>query len=302
MNIRDLMDEQHRGEEIREGKVGIRKLLLPVSILVLAALEVALCLGLIRDGVSIMGFLAGLVVFIYLFYAGVSAWVVSYVRKKGSRIYRRGNLFLLRQFASKVRTMQFTMGTLTALFTVAILGCTVALMFQDYQDQILQSKFPFDVQVYGADPADEFADEFEVLNKETTVKDSYIYRIYENGTDPVNVWLYSHLQVFGTIYQKPDGTADVEKIREEADGSYCGSGEAAGCAGRRAGFRRTPSERGEQLLWIRYYCKLCCGKSGERQSDTGGALSVALHYFSGFLYRPGIPVRSACSAFRAAVK
>ena len=36
MNIRDLMDEQHRGEEIREGKVGIRKLLLPVSILVLA--------------------------------------------------------------------------------------------------------------------------------------------------------------------------------------------------------------------------------------------------------------------------
>lgn len=221
MNIRDLMDEQHRGEEIQEGKVGIRKLLLPVSILVLAALEVALCLGLIRDGVSIMGFLAGLVVFIYLFYAGVSAWVVSYVRKKGSRIYRRGNLFLLRQFASKVRTMQFTMGTLTALFTVAILGCTVALMFQDYQDQILQSKFPFDVQVYGADPADEFADEFEVLNKETTVEDSYIYRIYENGTDPVNVWLYSHLQVFGTIYQKPDGTADVEKIREEADGSYC---------------------------------------------------------------------------------
>lgn len=76
------MDEQHRGEEIREGKVGIRKLLLPVSILVLAALEVALCLGLIRDGVSIMGFLAGLVVFIYLFYAGVSAWVVSYVRKR----------------------------------------------------------------------------------------------------------------------------------------------------------------------------------------------------------------------------
>ena len=44
MNIRDLMDEQHRGEEIREGTVGIRKLLLPVSILVLAALEVALCM------------------------------------------------------------------------------------------------------------------------------------------------------------------------------------------------------------------------------------------------------------------
>lgn len=221
MNIRDLMDAQHRGEEIREGKIGRKKVWLPVSLLALALLEGALYLGFIRDGGSIAGFLVGLVVFIYLFYVGISAWVVGYVRKKGDRIYHNGNLFLLRQFASKVRTMQFTMGTLTALFTVAILGCTVALMFQDYQEQILQGKFPFDVQVYGADPADDFGDELEILKKETTIKESYIYRIYENETDAVNVWLYSHLQVFGGRYQKKDGTPDVEKIRKGGDGSYC---------------------------------------------------------------------------------
>ena len=116
MNIRDLMDAQHRGEEIREGKIGRKKVWLPVSLLALALLEGALYLGFIRDGGSIAGFLVGLVVFIYLFYVGISAWVVGYVRKKGDRIYHNGNLFLLRQFASKVRTMQFTMGTLTALF------------------------------------------------------------------------------------------------------------------------------------------------------------------------------------------
>nr|WP_307999371.1 ABC transporter permease [uncultured Merdimonas sp.] len=256
MNIRDLMDAQHRGEEIREGKIGRKKVWLPVSLLALALLEGALYLGFIRDGGSIAGFLVGLVVFIYLFYVGISAWVVGYVRKKGDRIYHNGNLFLLRQFASKVRTMQFTMGTLTALFTVAILGCTVALMFQDYQEQILQGKFPFDVQVYGADPADDFGDELEILKKETTIKESYIYRIYENETDAVNVWLYSHLQVFGGRYQKKDGTPDVEKIRKGGDGSYCRYDTYMGLSDYNAlrkmlGYEEVSLENGEYLLHMK---------------------------------------------------
>lgn len=256
MNIRDLMDAQHRGEEIREGKIGRRKVWLPVSLLALALLEGALYLGFIRDGGSIAGFLVGLVVFIYLFYVGISAWVVGYVRKKGNRIYHNGNLFLLRQFASKVRTMQFTMGTLTALFTVAILGCTVALMFQDYQEQILQGKFPFDVQVYGADPADDFGDELEILKKETTIKESYIYRIYENETDAVNVWLYSYLQVFGGRYQKKDGTPDVEKIRKGGDGSYCRYDTYMGLSDYNAlrkmlGYEEVSLENGEYLLHMK---------------------------------------------------
>lgn len=256
MNIRDLMDAQHRGEEIREGKIGRKKVWLPVSLLALALLEGALYLGFIRDGGSIAGFLMGLVVFIYLFYVGISAWVVGYVRKKGDRIYHNGNLFLLRQFASKVRTMQFTMGTLTALFTVAILGCTVALMFQDYQEQILQGKFPFDVQVYGADPADDFGDELEILKKETTIKESYIYRIYENETDAVNVWLYSHLQVFGGRYQKKDGTPDVEKIRKGGDGSYCRYDTYMGLSDYNAlrkmlGYEEVSLENGEYLLHMK---------------------------------------------------
>ena len=241
---------------LTNGKIGRKKVWLPVSLLALALLEGALYLGFIRDGGSIAGFLVGLVVFIYLFYVGISAWVVGYVRKKGDRIYHNGNLFLLRQFASKVRTMQFTMGTLTALFTVAILGCTVALMFQDYQEQILQGKFPFDVQVYGADPADDFGDELEILKKETTIKESYIYRIYENETDAVNVWLYSHLQVFGGRYQKKDGTPDVEKIRKGGDGSYCRYDTYMGLSDYNAlrkmlGYEEVSLENGEYLLHMK---------------------------------------------------
>ena len=58
----------------------------------------------------------------------------------GAAVYKGQNLFLLRQFASKMRTMQFTMGTLTALFTLALLGASFALMFSDYENSVLRSR------------------------------------------------------------------------------------------------------------------------------------------------------------------
>lgn len=48
------------------------------------------------------------------------------------------------------------MGTLTALFTLAILGSSVAFMFNHFQNEVLVSKFPFDVQVYSSNVKDEF--------------------------------------------------------------------------------------------------------------------------------------------------
>lgn len=86
-----------------------------------------------------------------------------YVRKKGAAIYRGDALFLLRQFSSKIRTLRFTMGTLTALFTLAILGSSVAFMFNHFQNEVLVSKFPFDVQVYSSNVKDEFQQEITLL-------------------------------------------------------------------------------------------------------------------------------------------
>lgn len=39
---------------------------------------------------------------------------------------------------------QFTMGTLTSLFTLALLGASFALMFSGYENTVLDGKFPFD--------------------------------------------------------------------------------------------------------------------------------------------------------------
>ena len=212
MNIHDLMREDQKNEEMEEKHESIRKWLFPLSVGCILAFGVWILSGNIRSVGGAYIFLIGLFLSMYLFYSGLSAWIICHVKKKGRRIYRGQNLFLMRQFASKLKTMRFTMGTLTVLFTVAFLGCSVALMFTDWQKQVLGIKFPFDIQVYHQDPAYDFSSELEVIRNETKIKDSRNYRIWENHTDAVNTWLYTHLRYFGDKYKKADGTPDEKKI------------------------------------------------------------------------------------------
>ena len=221
MSIRDLMDSQKKNEEVRGKHEKAKRLLLPFSLLFFAIFGVFLfCWKNWNVGIVLL-FLTGLVLTIYLFYTGIAAWISYYVRKKGKAVYRGDALFLLRQFSSKVRTMSFTMGTLSALFTLALLGSTVALMFNHFQDEILVNKFPFDVQVYSSNAEDDFRQEISLLKKKTQVKETFIYQIYENGTNQVNAWLYTHLRVFGSDYLKKDGTPNWKKISRNAEMVYC---------------------------------------------------------------------------------
>ena len=192
-------------------------------------------LGKIQNGGHVLFFLVGIVLVIYLFYIGLSSWLVCYVRRRGNAVYRGQNLFLLRQFASKLKTMSFTMGTLTALFTIAFLGCTVAMMFSDYQNKILETKFPFDVQINSADTEDDFADELEVIEESAKISEAYPYHIYAriqkgaqggaNGAradecipeeSQVNIWLSTHLKTFGRTYLNEDGSPNLKKIAKDS--------------------------------------------------------------------------------------
>lgn len=221
MNIHDLMESQRRNEEIGEKHEKIKRMLLPFSILILILFGVFLFCYKNWDIGILTAFLIGLVLSIYLFYTGIAAWISCYVRKKGNAVYRGDNLFLLRQFSSKVKTMSFSMGTLTALFTLALMGSAVAFMFNHFQNQALINKFPFDVQVYSSNADEDFHREIALLKKETQVNEVYTYRIYENGTNQVNAYLYSHLREFGSDYRKADGTPDMEEINQNVEMVYC---------------------------------------------------------------------------------
>lgn len=240
MNIRDLMEAQKKNEEIKESHEQLKKWLFPASLLFLLLFALFIFLGGIQGAGQALFFLVGLVLVIYTFYIGLSSWLVCYIRRRGNGIYCGQNLFLLRQFSSKLKTMSFTMGTLTALFTVAFLGCTVALMFSDYQNKLLETKFPFDVQIYSDDTEDDFGDELEVIEDTAKVLEVFPYHIYANvpkediekpgktkeadqGANQVNVWLSTHLKTFGDMYLNKDKSPNLKKIEKDSEeGSfYC---------------------------------------------------------------------------------
>ncbi len=220
MNIRALMNNQRQNEEIRESREEAKRLLLPLSALFLLIFSLFLFLYKSWDFPTILGFLIGLVLTVYLFYTGVAAWIVCYIRKKGKLIFKGQNLFLLRQFSSKIRTLRFTLGTLTSLFILALLGCSIAMMFNDYQNQTLLHKWPFDVMVFNSDTSCDFRKELEILNRESSVKDYHIYNILQNGTDTVNAWMYTHLKTFGGQYRNQDGTLNREELHREETWAY----------------------------------------------------------------------------------
>ncbi len=220
MNIHALMSSQKQNEEIRESHEQAKRWLLPLSCLFLLAFALFLFFFKAWDVTVILGFLLGLVVTIYVFYTGVAAWVICYIRRKGKGIFKGQNLFLLRQFSSKLKTLRFTLGTLTSLFVLALLGCAIALMFNDYQNQTLLDKWPFDVMVFSSDTQDAFQEELEVLNRECGVKEALIYDIRQNGTDTVNAWLYSHLKTFGGAYTSADGSLDREALGRDEIWAY----------------------------------------------------------------------------------
>lgn len=219
MNIYDLMNAQKQNEQIKEKHEKTKQWLLPASLLVFVGFGFFLFKG-VWNGLIILLFTIGIVLAVYVFYTGLSACIISYIRRKGDLIYKNQNLFLLRQLSSKIKTMSFTMGTLTSLFTIALLGCTIAFMFNDFQTKMLADKFPFDAILYSSNVEDNFQKERDVIEQSAPVKNELIYQIYTNQTSDANEWLYTHLTVFGDSYKKEDGSPNLKKIKKEGY-QYC---------------------------------------------------------------------------------
>ena len=184
-----------------------------VSLVYFAIFAVCLFTGAITLAAA-LPMVLGLIVCIYLFYIGLSGMLAAYIHRKGKRIYKGAGLFLLRQMASKIKTMSFTMGSLTILFTAAMIGCSIAMMFNDFQKTELDARLPFDVIVFSDKTDDDFSAQRDILRKENQVKEELVYRIYENGNDPVNQYLYDHLPYFDHV------TPMKEKKPEYGQGEY----------------------------------------------------------------------------------
>lgn len=191
MTIAELLQMEKRNDAIRVKHEKIRQVLF-----FLAVLYILFVYGVMFHGCSVTTaflLMAGFVVAIYALFSGLSAFVVCRVEKKGPGVYRKQRLFLYRQFASKVRTMRFTMGTLTLLLVCALLGSSFSLMFAKYQSQAIDYCMPFDILVHSPDPGDDFAEERDLISTYNPIEQQRVYRIYEDGGQEMNRYFASHV-------------------------------------------------------------------------------------------------------------
>lgn len=145
----------------------------------------------------------GLVFTFYFFYTGFSAFLMKYIKNKGKMIYQRECLFLMRQFSSKMRNTCFVLGTLSLLFTFALVGSSFAYMLSDYQNRQLDVEYPFDIIILSDDTENDFAEEERLINKNAALQSVLKYNLYQNGTRDMGDFLYQNLRIFGDKDKDP---------------------------------------------------------------------------------------------------
>lgn len=188
MNIRDMMYLEQKNEELKNGNKTGKQWLFFVSILYMLFFGWMMTGGYMNDW-NIYLMIFGLVISVYLLYIGLSAFLIGYIRKGGAGVWKDANVFVLRQLASKVKTMQFTLGTLTVLFMVALLGASHALMLNQFQTTQSDVNWPFDIAVYRPETDYDFASEKSLIEDNADVESKYTYRIYENHSSDFRTYM-----------------------------------------------------------------------------------------------------------------
>ena len=210
MTIAELLRMDRKNDEIKPGHEKIKQWLFLLAVAYILVVYVMMVKG--CSVLMALILMAGFVAAVYLLSAGFSAFIVCRVQKKGKGMYRKERIFLYRQLSSKVRTMRFTMGTLTILLICALLGSSFALMFARYQNQAIDYGMPFDVIIHSSTPGDDFAEEISVIKSYNPILEQRAYQIYENGSQDMNRYYASH--VSSVMEKHADGEGNFIPGRE----------------------------------------------------------------------------------------
>lgn len=126
----------------------------------------------------LFGGVIALIVSMYICSATASDMLLSFVLKSRNRKYSRDNLFVARTFASKARTMGFTLGTLSALILLSLLAFNLSSYMKGMYDAIVDQETPYDVTVM--DDREAFDEYLSVIEEDYTIDETVAYDIYKD--------------------------------------------------------------------------------------------------------------------------
>ena len=212
MSILDFMSLNQKNEEVNKNYKRSGVVLLFLSVIYMLLFNAMILFGKINLVIGLILSLL-LIAAVYFLYMGLSAFFIRFIQKKSPIIYKRETLFIFRQLASKIKTMRFTMGTLTVLFTGSLLSWMVVMMFYSFQKTQITHDLLYDVIIFSADKKDSFKEELSIINENSEINDKYRYSIYQNKSTEINDYLYESV----------DGTKKGEKVKDKwTTGTYFG--------------------------------------------------------------------------------
>ena len=121
---------------------------------------------------------------IYLFISSFAEFLLAFVLKHKTLKYNKDNLFVMRQFNAKVKTMKKSLGTLSLLITLTLVSLTFSLMFNKIFDIGIDMSAPYDVTII--DDEENFDKYINHIKKEYTIDEVFTYHEYFNDANYVN--------------------------------------------------------------------------------------------------------------------
>ena len=125
-----------------------------------------------------------LIVGIYLFISSFANAILILILKHKKLKYNKDNLFVVRQFNAKVKTMKLSLGTLSLLITLTLVSLTFSLMFNSIFDLQIDTSAPYDVTII--DDEKNFDKYINYIKQDYTIEEVFTYHEYFNDINYIN--------------------------------------------------------------------------------------------------------------------
>lgn len=146
-----------------------------------------------------------LIIGIYGISATCADMFLSVLLKSKKTKYQKDNLFVIRTFASKARTMSFTFGTLSMLILVSLLALNYSSINKATYEISVNLIAPYDVHVFDdMPPFDNFEEYINVVDEDYTIKENFEYNIYKEPNHQIQNYYGMQFYEFDPVMKLSD--------------------------------------------------------------------------------------------------
>lgn len=90
---------------------------------------------------------------------------------------------MARSFASKVRSMSFTLATLSVLITITLVSVNFSLLFNGIFESQVDMESPYDITI--SDDQNKINEDRKLIAENYTIEEELTYNIYKDKTSPI---------------------------------------------------------------------------------------------------------------------